>query len=152
MSLLYLGKQLEVGMGNRHISIEQIKKLAKQGLAQLDIARHLGCSRQYINQVVKQHNIEIKKVLRWQKKPKKLITCPTCNTSFMQQCTERYCTLECKRIRFTKIPRRFSPKEIRAIRKDYANGMSVQDLADFYGVKKVTIYFILQGRSYAYVK
>ncbi len=139
-------------MDKRHISIEQIKKLAKQGLAQLDIARHLGCSRQYINQVVKQHNIEIKKVLRWQKQPKKKLICPICEASFVQNHTEQYCSSECRKLKFTKITRRFSPEEVRTIRRYRSNGMSVQDLADRFGVKKVTIYFILQGRSYSYVK
>lgn len=150
---LCLGKQLEVVMGKPNISIEEVKKLAEQGLARLEIARKLGCSRQYICWLVDRHNIEITKDLR-KVRPKKPHQCRKCGVPFFPGGSEAYCSLICRVEADMARPykRRLSPEQIREIRFQRTTGTSVKDIAVMYGVKPVTIYHILEGRLYSHIK
>lgn len=138
-------------MGKRYISIEKIKALAEKGLARTEIANRVGCCRQYISQVVDAYNIEIKKDLRLIKQPR-INKCVVCKKKFVPKKYETSCSPECKKKRYTRIPRMFTADDVRKIRLYRRRGMSVKAIAREFGTASTNIYHILEGRSYSYIK
>lgn len=136
----------------KNISVEQVIKLAKKGHAQQEIAEMLGCSKQNISQLVQRYNIQIKKVLRWEKKPPEPKVCRTCGAKFWPKRTEAFCTHECRVKRFQKIERGLTFKDVRNIRTKYRGGTPVKDIAKEFEVTPGCIYQILQGRTFSYIK
>ena len=137
------------------ISIDKIRTLADRGLAQSEIAYKLGCCRQYISQVVHAYGIKIKKDLRLVKRPR-VVRCVMCGCKFIPEMYETSCSEKCRKLRyspkFCNIVRRFSPSDVRKIRRLREKGVPVREMAELFGCELATIYNIIRGKTYSHVK